>query len=327
MQLYRTLEQPITDRPAILTLGKFDGVHLGHQLLIRKTVERAQELQAVSVVITFDPHPSQVVDPEKPVHLLISLEERIEHIRMLGPDMLIVAPFTREVMMMSARTYMQRICSVLPLKELWVGRNFSIGHQREGDVARLTEIGKELGYVVRSIPPLTVFGEIVSATRIRQLLSDGIVEGIAALLGRPFSLSGEVIVGDQRGKTIGFPTANIQLAPDRLLPAHGVYACCASTATLVAPAAVNVGTRPTFDGKYQMVEAHLIGWSGNLYGQELHIEFWNRLRGERKFAALDGLKAQIARDCEQALELLGPSRLRPDGRCERSRTYPYRLPE
>jgi riboflavin kinase/FMN adenylyltransferase len=304
VQIARTLDQPLTDRPVVLTIGRFDGVHLGHQLLVRTAVERAQKLGFTSAVLTWEPHPNAVIRPDQPLHLLTNLEERIELIGALGPDLLVVAPFTRETMSTSAAVYMRHICVALPLRELWVGSDFAMGYKREGDIPRLMEIGRDLGYAVGTVNREDANGETISSSRVRQLLRAGDVEGVQPLLGRPFGLRGVVVEGDRRGRTIGFPTANLVIDAIHVLPADGVYACVVYLDGAPLPAVTNVGLRPTFNSTSRTVEAHLLDWEGDIYGHSLRIEFLHRLRGEQKFNGVAELVAQISRDAARARELL-----------------------
>jgi riboflavin kinase/FMN adenylyltransferase len=287
-------------------MGKFDGVHLGHRRLVETTVERARSLGLASAVLTWEPHPNAVIRPDQPLQLLTSLEEKIELIGRLGPDLLIVAPFTTTTMATSAETYMRQIVAATPLRELWVGEDFAMGKGRAGDVPNLMAIGVELGFAVGAVSKVIVAGHPVSASRVRELLRAGEVAEAEPLLGRPFGLRGLVVQGDQRGRTIGFPTANLQIAAIHVLPADGVYACRVYLNGEGLPAVTNIGVRPTFDGLRRTVEAHLLDWSGDLYGQSIRIEFIRRLRGEQKFAGIEALVAQIRRDADQARELLRP---------------------
>jgi riboflavin kinase / FMN adenylyltransferase len=306
VHIVSTLEHRITDQPAVLTIGKFDGFHRGHQLLIRTAIEHAQRSNSCSVVLTFDPHPSTVIHPERRQRLITSLEERIELIAAFNPDWLIVAPFTRETMMTTAEAYLRHLCTLMPLRELWVGANFVMGHNREGDIPTLMEIGQRLGFMVGSLSPMQIEGAPVSSSRVRHLLDQGKVEAVQKLLGRPFGVRGVVVEGNKRGRSIGFPTANLDGDPTHMVPANGVYACCACVEHQPVPAIVNVGVRPTF-AEAEMcptVEAHLLDWQGNLYGQKMRLEFLHFLRGEQKFASVDELRAHIQRDEARARELL-----------------------
>jgi riboflavin kinase/FMN adenylyltransferase len=306
VQIVYSFDQPVTSRPTVLTIGKFDGVHLGHQALIRTTLERARALGGSSVVMTFDPHPDLVLHPDRTGHLLTSLEERSELIAAMGSDVLLVAPFNRTTMSTPAYDYMQQLCQAMPLRELWVGEGFALGRKREGDIPRLREIGHELGYSVGTLPPVELNGAPVRSSRVRALLGAGDVASVEPLLGRHFSLRGEVVQGDQRGRTIGFPTANLALDERRALPADGVYACYAYLGDTPLPAVTNIGVRPTFGTLQRTVEAHLLDWSGALYGRRLRLDFVQRLRGEQKFSGIEELKAQIAHDAAQARALLLP---------------------
>ncbi len=339
MRIVRSLKEHVTDCPTLLTIGKFDGFHRGHQLLIRTAIHNAKACNCCSAVLTFHPHPAAVIHPDWELRLLISLEERIELIRHNNPDLLIIAPFTHQTMQTTAYDYMHQICEVINLQELWVGTNFYVGRNREGNIQRLMEIGQTLGYTVGSVSPLRMGEEPISSTRVRTLLKAGQVEEAQHLLGRPFSLHGRVVQGDQRGRTIGFPTANLAIDPLYLRPANGVYACyvcaAASPDSLLLPcttghhktacrgahqrqresgtplkpctrypAVVNVGIRPTFHGHQQTVEAHLLDWSGDLYGQDMRVAFLHHLRGEQRFSSIEALKEQIARDATRARALL-----------------------
>ncbi|HMQ30472.1 MAG TPA: bifunctional riboflavin kinase/FAD synthetase [Chloroflexaceae bacterium] len=306
MEVARALAPGLSSRPAALTMGKFDGVHLGHRRLIETAVERARALGLASAVLTWEPHPNAVIRPGQPLQLLTSPDEKIELIGRLGPDLLIVAPFTAETMATSAESYMRQIVAAVPLRELWVGEGFAMGKGRAGDVPALMTIGTELGFAVGAVSQVLVGGQPVSASRVRELLRAGDVEGAAPLLGRPFGLRGLVVEGDRRGRTIGFPTANLQVPEVHVLPADGVYACHVALGGERLPAVTNVGVRPTFDGVRRTVEAHLLDWDGDLYGRTIGVEFLHRLRGEQKFAGVEALVAQIRRDADRARELLAP---------------------
>ncbi|MGB9634028.1 MAG: bifunctional riboflavin kinase/FMN adenylyltransferase, partial [Chloroflexaceae bacterium] len=243
MDVVRSLTPGLSTRPSVLTMGKYDGVHLGHQQLISTTIERARSLGMQSVVLTWEPHPNAVIRPDLPLQLLTSLEERIELIAGLGPDLLIVAPFTTETRDTSAEAYMQQIVAAAPVRELWVGEDFAMGRGRSGDVAALMTIGVKLGFAVGAVRKVIVGGEPVSASRVREVLRRGAVDEAVALLGRPFGLRGIVVEGDRRGRTIGFPTANLRIDPTHVLPADGVYAGHVYLNGEALPAVTNVGLR------------------------------------------------------------------------------------
>jgi riboflavin kinase/FMN adenylyltransferase len=200
------------------------------------------------------------------------------------------------------------MCAALPLRELWVGESFALGRKREGTVPRLTEIGRSLGYTVGTLATLVINGERVSSSRVRAMLLAGDVAGVEHLLGRHFTLYSTVVEGDHRGRTIGFPTANLAIHENHALPADGVYACYAYVDGQARPAVTNIGLRPTFGELRRTVETYLLDWSGNLYGQTIRVAFVHRLRGERKFDGVDALVAQITRDVEQARALLTDER-------------------
>jgi riboflavin kinase/FMN adenylyltransferase len=304
VQVANTLDRRITDQPVVLTIGKFDGMHLGHQLLIGTAVERARALGLGSAVLTWDPSPDAVVHPDRPLAMLTSPGERRALIASLGVSYLLLLPFTRETMATPADVYMQQIHTVLPLRELWVGEDFSMGRKREGNVPRLIEIGRDLGYTVGTVAPKLVDGVRVSSSRVRELLREGRVAEVVPLLGRRFIIEGSVIHGDARGRTIGFPTANIAVASDHALPADGVYACFAYLGDERHPAVVNIGVRPTFAGLQRRVEAHLLDFERDLYDQAMRLSFVDRLRGEQKFSGIEELVAQIGRDVARGRELL-----------------------
>ncbi|MEF3274557.1 MAG: bifunctional riboflavin kinase/FAD synthetase [Chloroflexus sp.] len=306
MQIARDLIPGLANRATVLTIGRFDGVHLGHQQLIRTTIERARALNMLSAVLTWEPHPRAVLQPGQPLQLLSDLEEKVDQIRRLGPDLLIIAPFTEEVRRMTAAEYMARVCAALPVREIWVGEDFAMGRGREGDIPRLMEIGREMGFAVGALSKYTISGIPVSSSRIRELVLAGNVAGAGALLGRPFALRGVVARGDGRGRQIGFPTANVQVSDDVVLPANGVYACRVGLRSgEIVPAVTNIGVRPTFDGARRVVEAHLLDWDGDLYHQPLRLELLMRLRDERKFTGIDELVAQIRHDVAEARSILG----------------------
>ncbi len=318
MQLIQDLSQLKPDRGVVLTLGVFDGVHLGHRHLIGQVVGRARQLGCQSGVITFHPHPAAVIRGER-LPIMTTPQERLYLIRQLDADLVISLPFTAELSRLTAWEFMDLIRQHLRLLELWIGPDFVLGRGREGNVARLAEIGEEMGFSVHTVPPLVLDGEVVSSTRIRSLLAAGDVSQAARLLGHCFSFSGPVIAGAHRGRTLGYPTANLSATPDRALPADGIYACRAvlgepgqfcgerqgkRPGRPLYPAVVNVGTRPTFDHGARLVEAHLVGFSGDIYGQTLTLHFVERLRGEMRFPDAASLVRQIDQDVIQARQAL-----------------------
>jgi riboflavin kinase/FMN adenylyltransferase len=304
MELVQGLPQPINERLTVLTIGAFDGVHLGHQQLIGDIVRRAHALECQSAVLTFDPHPDLIIHPERERLYLTSLDERSEQIAGLGIDLLIILPFSREVMALTAHEFMSRLCQSVALCELWIGWDFALGRGREGNLARLREIGHELGYNVHPIEPLLLGSASISSTRIRATLHTGDIASAAAQLGRPFSLRGTVAEGDRRGRTIGFPTANLVVDQHHVLPADGVYICRAWLGDQHYGAVTNIGMRPTFAGLHRTVEAYLLDFAGDIYGETLRLDFLHRLRGEQKFDGIAALIAQITSDVAAARQWL-----------------------
>ena len=305
MPAHFTSLEEISLTGACLTIGAFDGVHLGHQGLIRPMVAEARQHGAPAVVLTFHPHPS-VVLRGRPADFYLTLpEERAALFFELGVDVVITQTFDLKVANTSARDYVFQLHDKLELSQLWVGPDFALGHAREGTIPVLRRLGQEFGFSVHVIQPLDKDGERISSSRIRQLISDGEVSQAHALLGRPYRLQGEVVRGDQRGRKIGIPTANLALEPGKLLPASGVYACRAWTGSADSErpwaAAANIGVRPTFDGAgtTQHVEAHLLDFEADLYGQVLRLDLLERLRGEQRFASIEALVTQIHADIDR----------------------------
>ncbi|MFO7170765.1 MAG: bifunctional riboflavin kinase/FAD synthetase [Chloroflexota bacterium] len=304
MNIVHGLPRPINEQPTVMTIGAFDGLHRGHQHLIGTVVERARALGCQSAVLTFDPHPDAIIRPERAQPVLTTVEERAEVLAELGVDLLIVVPFTRQLMSLGAREFMGEVCDAVALRELWIGWDFALGRKREGDARRLGEIGQELGYSVHTVERVTLGGETVSSSSIRAALEAGDVAKAASMLGRPFSVRGEVVAGDRRGRTIGFPTANIAVEPGHATPSNGVYVCYATVGGARYGAVTNIGVRPTFDGTKRTVEAYLLDFTDEIYGEVLKLEFLQRLRGEQKFDGISALVAQITRDVAEARTLL-----------------------
>lgn len=306
MHVYRTLQQLHVTVPTALTIGVFDGVHRGHQYLLGKVVERAHALAGASIALTFDPHPDTVLHPDRQHRYVCDLDQRIALIEQLGIDYLVVLAFDPAFAQQTAQQFMTQLCAHVELRELWVGHDFRLGYRGLGTVDLLATLGRELGYSVHPIGAELIADRPISSTLICQYLEAGDVAAARELLGHPFTVHGPVVHGDHRGRTIGFPTANLQTPPEQLLPAHGVYACYVQIGGEGAwlPAVTNVGVRPTFGVLNRTVEAHLLDWEGDLYGQMLHLQFVARLRGEQKFSGIDALVMQIRLDAAQAAQLL-----------------------
>lgn len=307
MQIIRDFTAAQLNGPTVLTIGTFDGLHLGHQALIHQLQQSAQERDAQAVVIAFHPRPKAVLAP----HLshndyLTTPEERIALFETLGLDSLILIPFTLEFSQTTAANFMQLLVDRLNLVELWAGQDFALGKNREGNLERLRALGQELNYQVCEFRPILISGKIVSSTQIRELLLAGEVRQATEFLGRYPSLSSEIVQGARRGHTIGFPTANFAVPAERLLPANGVYATFVQLPgeTERRPSVTNVGIRPSFEGTERTVEAFIFDFEQDLYGQRLTLEFVERLRPEKKFNNIDELIAQIGHDAQEARTLL-----------------------
>lgn len=288
----------------LLSIGVFDGVHLGHQRLLSYLKQQAASRNLLSGIITFKTHPESILSPRTAVPWLVQLDDRIALIREIGIDLIVVLPFTSELSQLSAREFVQILKNRLNMSGLIIGPDFALGKNREGDIDSLRLLGKQLGFSVEIFPPVTIDGTIISSSIIRQFLAQGDIKRVEKLFGRRFSIKGQVIKGDRRGATLGFPTANLESNPDQALPADGVYATIAYIDHQPMPAITNIGIRPTFGGNRRFIETHLLNYTGDLLGHQLKIEFLDRIREERQFASAENLKAQITKDIEEAKRIL-----------------------
>lgn len=310
MRIYHVLPELPMARPSALTIGNFDGVHRGHQALIHAMQESARQHGWQAGLLTFNPHPSAVLRPDTAQRYLTTIDERLELLAGLGLDFTIVYPFTLETANQPARVFVSRLKASLNLAGLWVGPDFALGRGREGDVDALRLMGQEMGFELHVLTPQLVGDGEVRSGRIRQQILDGEVALAAANLGWRYRVSGVVVSGAHRGRNIGFPTANLAVPDERLLPANGVYATWAWIENGIADkiechaSVTNIGVRPSFDNGQRTVETHLLDFSGDLYGRRLALEFVQRLRPEMKFPGIDALREQIAQDVETARAIL-----------------------
>ncbi len=304
MRVEEELSRAVPERDTALTIGVFDGVHLGHQFLIAKLKEKAAAEGLLSGVVTFHHHPSSVLSPQSKITCLTSLQERIRLLESLGVAHIVTLSFTAELSQLSAREFIALLKSYLRMRGLVTGPDFALGKGREGDAHALKALGEEFDFSVEVVPPSVWQGEVVSSTAIREALSRGDVIKVSELLGRRFTLTGQVSKGDARGKILGFPTANLIPDQEQALPTDGVYAACVCFNEAVYQAVINIGLRPTFGGGQRLVEVHLLDFEGELYGRELKVEPVARLRDEIRFSSADELKAQMTRDVAQARSLL-----------------------
>lgn len=297
--------EEISVQDSWLTVGVFDGVHRGHQEIIRSLVAGARQSSAKAIVVTFWPHPATVLG-RGGVRCLTMDDERATLLEALGVDVVVTHRFDASVAATSARDFVARLHARLGLRHLLIGYDFALGKDREGNRTRLMEIGRDLGFEVGVIPALSDESGVISSTEIRKLVATGEVAEAAKLLGHNYGLHGPVVHGDSRGRELGFPTANISYPPEKILPSNGVYACRAWVAAEPYQAAINVGVRPQFhDGSgAPLVEAYLLDFDGDLYGQDVALEFHARLRDERKFSSVAALLNQIRQDVGLTRELL-----------------------
>ncbi|MES2963258.1 MAG: bifunctional riboflavin kinase/FAD synthetase [Bdellovibrionota bacterium] len=304
IQGIRNLDSPLAG--SILTIGNFDGVHLGHRELLTRVVTKARAVNLPSVVMTFEPHPVKVLHPDRKFPRIFDLDDQKERLTALGLDMLVVEPFSREFSQVPAERFVSEwVYKSFSPREIVVGYDFSFGANREGSIDFLREKARDLGVAVEVVPPVKVNDVLVSSTRVRQAVEDGDVALAKALLGREFYLKGLVEKGAGRGRTIGIPTANLRGTAE-LVPKRGVYAAWASVRGQRYKAVVNNGLNPTFTPGLQglSVEAHLIGFDGDLYGETLRLDFVTRLRDEVKFSSVEELVARIRSDIAEGERLL-----------------------
>jgi riboflavin kinase/FMN adenylyltransferase len=301
MRLFHGTDNAKIARPTILTLGVFDGLHLGHQLIMRTVVDRARVIGAVPTVITFDPHPRALLHPESAPPLLQTFDQKIEALGVLGIEQTIVIRFDKKFSQVRAEDFLRTIIAErLHAKEVYLGCGFAFGHDREGNIDLLRAVSQNLGFFADEVPELRLRGRRISSSRIRELLQAGRVNTARRMLGRPYGVEGIVVRGAERGAKLGFPTANLH-PQNRVIPRNGVYV----TATLIDDqwrrSVTNIGTRPTFESESESsVETFVMDWSGNLYGDVVRVRFLHRLREEKKFNSIDELKSQIEHDVARA---------------------------
>ena len=305
MKYYRSLDE-LDLKNSWLTVGVFDGVHRGHQEIIKALTAGAHANDAPAVVLTFDPHPAKVLG-RGDIKMLTLPNERAELLREMGVDAVITHPFDKDVANITALDFVKQLKNHLGLQYLVLGYDSTLGKNREGNVTRLTEIGQELGYAVEVVAALSDESGVISSTEIRKLISTGNVAEAARLMGHLYSLHGPVIHGDGRGKRIDVPTANIGYSHEKIIPANGIYACWAYLQGERFRAAINIGINPTFtpDKQIPNVEVYLLDFDREIYGQDVRLEFVARLRDEVKFDSVDVLVEQIWKDVAQVRELLG----------------------
>lgn len=289
-----------------LTIGSFDGVHRGHQEIIKGLVSDAKAEGVPSVALTFFPHPSAVLRGRKPIFFITSPDEKADLLGYMGVDYVITQRFDLTLARVSASSFLDILQDRLGFRHLWVGEDFAFGYQREGDQDFLNQVSAERSFELQVVPPVIVDNEVVSSTRIRNALRAGEVALAAEYLGRYFKITGMVVTGSDRGKRLGFPTANLRIEEGRAHPGPGVYVCLAEVAEQSWKAVTNIGVRPTFEESQEMatVETHLLDFQGDLYHQEIRLAFIERLRDERRFSNSETLISQIKKDVQQARQIL-----------------------
>ncbi|MCY3834196.1 MAG: bifunctional riboflavin kinase/FAD synthetase [Chloroflexi bacterium] len=304
----RNLSEANLDAESILTIGVFDGVHLGHQQLIQRLVTQARASNRRSVALTFYPHPDTVLEQVTKRYYLTTPERRAELLLRHGLDTVITHPFTDETRKQRAAAFIDELVDRLRIRELWVGEDFALGFEREGDIKYLRAQGEKRGFRVTAMELIAAesSGQLIRSSRIRDHIRKGNMQAAKAMLGRAFAMEGQVVRGEQRGRTIGAPTANLKVWREQIIPAHGVYATWARLGSESFRAATNIGRRPTFAGDQLTIEAHLLDFDREIYGERMELRFEKRLRAERKFSGLAELREQIQTDIEATRRSLQP---------------------
>ncbi|MFC2034909.1 bifunctional riboflavin kinase/FAD synthetase [Chloroflexota bacterium] len=304
MQVEEELAELSPEKDVLVTIGVFDGVHLGHKYLISQLREQARQQNLLSVVITFRQHPQEVLSPQTKLPFLTNLTQKVNLLSNEGVDAVIVLSFTRELAQLGARQFVGLLRKYLRMRSLIIGPDLSLGRGREGNTNTLRTLGQDMNFSVTVIPPMRVNGDVVSSTAVRNALANGDMKRVVNLIGRPFSLREQVTTGAGRGSKLGFPTANLDINPKQALPTDGVYATLAYIDGEAYQSMTNIGRHPTFDGNKRTVETYIINYCGDLYGHELIIDIIERLRGEKRFNTVSELKTQIAEDIKQGKAIL-----------------------
>ena len=290
--------------PTLLTIGVFDGVHRGHLHLLGQLAERAREKTCLAGVVTFKTHPEKVLGRRDTLPWICTLQERVRLLKAAGMGVVAPVTFTRGVAQLTARDFVLLLKKNLNMQGLVLGPDFALGRGRQGSQEYLQQLGDEMGFRVEVVKPAKLEGQVISSSAIRQLLAEGQISGVNDMLGRHFSLDGRVVQGDQRGRTLGFPTANLKVQPEQAMPKDGIYATLAHVGGRLLPSVTNIGVRPTFDGLKHLIETFIFDFNEDIYRRKLTIELAARLRDEMKFHSVDELKDQMARDVIRAKEIL-----------------------
>ena len=304
MQVEEELAGLSPKKDMLLTIGVFDGVHLGHKHLISQLTANAKRQNLLSGVVTFHQHPQEILSPQTKLPFLTDLAKRMALLKNEGVDAIIPLSFTDELVQLNASRFLSLLKKHLRMRGLVVGPDFALGRNREGNIDAIRSLGQDMNFSVTVIPPAMIDNEVISSTAIRDALADGNMKRVLKLTGRPFSLNGNVISGEGRGAKLGFPTANLDINPQQALPADGVYATWTYIDNQAYPSMTNVGRRPTFPGSERTVEVLLLDYHNNLYGRELKIDIIERLRGEKQFDTAEELKKQIAKDIKRGRAIL-----------------------
>lgn len=307
MKVTRGLARHQSAPHPVLTIGNFDGQHLGHVALLRQVVETAAARTGTPMVLTLDPHPVTVLAPHADLRLLGTMEEKLARFEAMGIQEVLLLEFNAELAAWPPEAFVRRILKDgIGVKDLFVGEHFAFGKNRAGRIADLQRLAPEAGFTVHPVRPVLVDGQVVSSTRIRQLIQAGAVGTAARFLGRPYALGGPVVSGERRGRELGWPTANLRLPAQRVIPADGVYATAMRWEARTLDSVAYIGTRPTFGTGERLLEVYVLDEEVDLYGQDIQVQFVERLRGDEQFDSAEALAARIERDVQQAREKLKP---------------------
>lgn len=307
MEIIRAIDQLPPHPYPVVALGNFDGVHLGHRAILKAAIDRARAARGTAFALTFDPLPAKVLAPARAPRLILAPEDKLELLRASGIDGVIVVAFTPALSRLTPAEFVRDyLLGAIGAREVVVGRSVSFGHDRAGNAEVMTELGRRMGFETIVAGPVTIDGAVVSSTRIRELIAAGEMRAAARLLGRNHFLSGTVVHGRERGRTIGFPTANLDSATE-CMPPDGVYAARVVLPDGAFGSITNIGMRPTFSEPARTIEAHIFDFNRDIYGTKIQLEIVERIRGERKFASGQALAAQIAEDLKRAKEILAES--------------------